>query len=249
VLTGVIFVASGSAEIGLPGVEERRPLERTDSMRWTVSGEQPISEIQFRSGSELDALPGWIYAIDASPIPELQAVMERISTEVGLHEHIVDAVAPLIADRNSAVGVAATELLVISQQGDLLLNQLMSADAESIRRAAIEGLTGLCHESTAGRDRIARSLETRMPSDELQLTMRLIEGISEAEARDPATVAMIVKLLDHERLGMRELAIYRLEQFTKDAFGYHASADTTRRHEAVRRWNRLIDRNEGKLLP
>jgi hypothetical protein len=45
------------------------------------------------------------------------------------------------------------------------------------------------------------------------------------------------------------LAIYRMEQITKDRKGFHPDADSSRRRDAIRRWQRAIDQNSGKLVP
>ncbi|MCA9066049.1 MAG: hypothetical protein KDA96_23435, partial [Planctomycetaceae bacterium] len=248
-LRAVLFVAEGEADVQLPGSEERQTLNRSDSLQWTVAGESEMAGITFQQGNELDALPSWIYDIEQPPVAELQDVMQQIADRISISDEPATAAVELTGDRNPSVGVAATDILVLSRAVRPLFEILMAAESESVRRAAIDGLSEISNSSAEGKRRVRDALENRLASDETVITERLIEGPTEAEARDTESVAAMMKLLDHQLLGLRELALYRMQQFTGDRFAYHADSDPARRHEAVRRWKRHVERNDGKLLP
>ncbi len=79
--------------------------------------------------------------------------------------------------------------------------------------------------------------------------MKLIAGLTPAQAADPNVVADLMKMLEDNSLATRTLAIYRMEQYTKDRMNYFPDNEPSRRREAIRRWQRFLDRNGGKLIP
>ena len=132
---------------------------------------------------------------------------------------------------------------------DRLLSALFEPLDESIHRAAIDGLSQIANRSAAGRNAIRNALETRLPMSEVEITVSLLAGFGDAEARDAAYCQILVELLNNDRLATRTLAFYRIQQYSNDRLGYQPEAETTRRRDAVRRWQKFLDRNGGKLLP
>ena len=84
---------------------------------------------------------------------------------------------------------------------------------------------------------------------EVELTVSLLAGFGDAEARDAAYCQILVDLLNNDRLATRTLAFYRIQQYSNDRLGYQPEAESSRRREAVRRWQKFLDRNGGRLLP
>jgi hypothetical protein len=105
------------------------------------------------------------------------------------------------------------------------------------------------NSSSAGRKAIRLGLETRIPKAEAEPVVQLLKGLTTAQAADPTAVVDLMAMLESERLVSRTLAIYRMEQITKDRKGFHPDADSSRRRDAIRRWQRAIDQNGGKLVP
>jgi hypothetical protein len=120
---------------------------------------------------------------------------------------------------------------------------------ESIHRAAIDGLTAIMNSSSAGRKAVRLGLETRIPKADAEPVLQLLNGLTASQAADPTVVLDLMAMLESERLVVRTLAIYRMEQITKDRKGFHPDADSSRRREAIRRWQRSIDQNSGRLVP
>jgi hypothetical protein len=120
---------------------------------------------------------------------------------------------------------------------------------ERLHRAAIDGLSVIARSSQAGRRAVQRSLETRLPMAEVEPMLQLVSGLTTAQASDPSVVADLMAMLASDRLATRTLAIYRMEQVAGDRMGYHPDAEASRRREGIRRWQRYLDRNAGKLVP
>ena len=143
----------------------------------------------------------------------------------------------------------AVHVLSLTRDVERLLAVIFEPRDESVHRAAIDGLSGIAASSVNGRESIRRSLETRLPMAEVDLMLRLIKGLSAADAGDAKVSSDLMDLLSSDRLLTRTLTIYRMEQVTNDRMGYHPAAEAARRREAIRRWQKYLDRNQGKLLP
>ncbi len=90
-------------------------------------------------------------------------------------------------------------------------------------------------------------LENRLPMSDMAMVLQLIVGVTDAQAGDPEFCAKMVGLLSNDRVATRDLALYRMEVFTSDRFGFHADGDAGRRRDAIRRWLKHLERNGGKL--
>jgi hypothetical protein len=140
-------------------------------------------------------------------------------------------------------------VLSLTRDTDRLLSVLFGMRDESIHRAAIDGLTAIMNSSSAGRKAVRLGLETRIPKADAEPVLQLLKGLTASQAADPTVVLDLMAMLESERLVVRTLAIYRMEQMTKDRKGFHPDADSSRRREAIRRWQRSIDQNSGRLVP
>ena len=84
---------------------------------------------------------------------------------------------------------------------------------------------------------------------EVELTVSLLVGFGDPEARDADYCQIVVDLLNNDRLATRTLAFYRIQQYSNDRLGYQPEAESSRRRDAMRRWQKFLERNGGKLLP
>ncbi len=160
-----------------------------------------------------------------------------------------ECIHPLFSDRNPQVGVLAVRIASITRDVERLMSVVYAEHDEVIHRAAIDGLSAILQSSTTGRELIRRAVETRVPMPLVEPTMKLIAGLTPAQAADPNVVADLMKMLEDNSLATRTLAIYRMEQYTKDRMNYFPDNEPSRRREAIRRWQRFLDRNGGKLIP
>ena len=159
------------------------------------------------------------------------------------------AMIALLSDRNPQLGVRAAYVLRATCDIERLLSALFEPLDESVHRAAIDGLSQIANGSSGGRNTIRNALETRLPMSEVELTVSLLAGFGDPEARDADYCQIVVDLLNNDRLATRTLAFYRIQQYSNDRLGYQPEAESSRRRDAMRRWQKFLERNGGKLLP
>jgi hypothetical protein len=203
----------------------------------------------FDDGDAVSALPAWYFESSSEPLAEVTKQNLSLLESLSKNSEPGDSVQPLLEERNPQYGVLAVQVLSLTRDTDRLLSVLFSMKDESIHRAAIDGLTAIINSSSAGRNAVRLGLETRIPKAEAEPIVQLLKGLTLSQAADPTVVVDLMAMLESERLVARTLAIYRMEQITKDRKGFHPDADSSRRRDAIRRWQRSIDQNAGKLVP
>lgn len=228
---------------------EATELKQNQRAIWTVAGLKDSSTVMIDNGEAVSALPGWYFESSSEPLPEVDKQNLRLLELLSNNAEPGDSVLPLLDERNPQYGVMAVQVLSLTRDTDRLLSVLFGMKDESIHRAAIDGLTVIMNSSSAGRKAVRLGLETRMPKTEAEPVVQLLKGLTTTQAADPTVVVDLMAMLESERLVARTLAIYRMEQITKDRKGFHPDADSSRRRDAIRRWQRAIDQNGGKLVP
>lgn len=228
---------------------DSRELKQNQRAIWTVAGLRDSSSIMFDNGDAVSAIPAWYFESSSEPLPEVTKQNLSLLELLSNNSEPGDSVQPLLDERNPQYGVLAVQVLSLTQDTDRLLSVLFSMKDESIHRTAIDGLTAIVNSSSAGRNAVRMGLETRIPKAEAEPIVQLLKGLTLSQAADPTVVVDLMAMLESERLVARTLAIYRMEQITKDRKGFHPDADSSRRRDAIRRWQRSIDQNAGKLVP
>jgi hypothetical protein len=228
---------------------EAAELKQNQRAIWTVAGLRDSSTVMIDNGEAVSALPAWHFESSSEVLPEVGKQNLRLLELLSNNAEPGDSVLPLLDERNPQYGVMAVQVLSLTRDTDRLLSVLFGMKDESIHRAAIDGLTAVMKSSSAGRKAIRLGLETRIPKAEAEPVVQLLKGLTTTQAADPTVVVDLIAMLESERLVARTVAIYRMEQITKDRKGFHPDADSSRRRDAIRRWQRAIDQNGGKLVP
>ena len=242
-------VLEGFALMQSPEQTEAAELKQNQRAIWTVAGLKDSSTVMIDNGEAVSALPAWYFESSSEPLPEVSKQNLRLLESLSNNSEPGDSVLTLLDERNPQYGVLAVQVLSLTRDTDRLLSVLFGMRDESIHRAAIDGLTAIMNSSSAGRNAIRVGLETRIPKADTEPVMQLLKGLTISQAADPTVVVDLMAMLESDRLVVRTLAIYRMEQITKDRKGFHPDADSSRRREAIRRWQRSIDQNSGKLVP
>jgi hypothetical protein len=242
VLEGFVLMKS-------PEQTEAAELKQNQRAIWTVAGLRDSSTVMIDNGEAVSALPAWYFDSSSEPLPEVSKQNVRLLELLSNNAEPGDSVLPLLDERNPQYGVLAVQVLSLTRDTDRLLSVLFGMRDESIHRAAIDGLTAIMNSSSAGRKAVRLGLETRIPKADAEPVLQLLKGLTASQAADPTVVLDLMAMLESERLVVRTLAIYRMEQMTKDRKGFHPDADSSRRREAIRRWQRSIDQNSGRLVP
>lgn len=250
-----VTVVTGQAAVRLSGIEQEVVLSKGKSLSWLAPGSSDSApgsstpeSVTPDDGSQISAVPVWLHD-DTGAVPEAVLLDAQIKDALAKGDDPAQAMISLLSDRNPQLGIRAVDVLAATCDVDRLLSALFEPVDESVHRAAIDGLSHIAKGSAAGRRTIRNALETRLPMSEVEITVSLLAGFGDAEARDPAFCQVLVDLLNNDRLATRTLAFYRIQQYSNDRLGYQPEAESSRRRDAVRRWQKFLDRNEGKLLP
>lgn len=250
-----VTVITGEATLRLSGLEQEVTLSKGHGLSWLAPNPAESGQVLSAAenvtpdeGHQIAAIPAWLRE-EAKFVPEAEALKSEIIETLASGADPALAMIPLLSNRNPQLGIRAVYVLSATRDADHLLSALFDPLDESVHRAAIDALSRIANGSSAGRRSIRHALETRLPMAEVDLTMLLISGIGDAEARDANFCKSLVDLLNNDRLATRTLAFYRIQQYSEDRLGYNPEAESSRRRDAVRRWQRFLDRNGGKLVP
>jgi hypothetical protein len=244
-----VTVLEGFVLMKSPEQAATAELKQNQRAIWTVAGLRDSSTVMIDNGEAVSALPAWYFDSSSEPLPEVSKQNQRLLELLSNNAEPGDSVLPLLDERNPQYGVLAVQVLSLTRDTDRLLSVLFGMRDESIHRAAIDGLTAILNSSSAGRKAVRLGLETRIPKADAEPVLQLLKGLTNSQAADPTVVLDLMAMLESDRLVVRTLAIYRMEQITKDRKGFHPDADSSRRREAIRRWQRSIDQNSGRLVP
>ncbi|MEY3176010.1 MAG: hypothetical protein RLZZ436_3924 [Planctomycetota bacterium] len=247
-LTVRLTLLEGSAVVGFSDANEPLRLESSETLSWLIVEGGERSQLE-RGTLAPAAIPAWMLRSESKPIPEVQAVQDRVLDVLSAAGIPGELVQPLLTDRNPQVGLAAAEVLCLMADTNLLLTALFEVLDESVHRRIIEGLRGAVTASAAGRASVAASLETRLSMADAAFALQMIGGLNETEARDRLITGRLLQYLQGDSLTLRTLAIYEMERLTGGRQNYFPNAEASRRRDAVNRWQRAIERNGGTLLP
>ncbi len=250
-----VTAITGQTSVQLPGSEQPVVLTVGKGLSWLAPGSAdgtPASSspenIVINDGRQIAAVPQWLLE-QPKPMPQEEVLNAQLADALANGDDPALAVTHLLADKSPNVGERAVQVLNATRDVDRLLSAVFETLDETVHRAAIDGLSQLANGSLAGRNAIRAALETRIPMSEVDVTVLLIAGIGDAEARDPEFCKMLIEQLNSDRLATRVLTFYRIQSYSNDRMGYQPELESSRRRDAVRRWQKFVDRNGGKLLP
>ena len=239
----LIFAADGDVEIRVDNADDSVTLRRGSVLQWDTNSDTLPDVSAARTG----IMPEWV---TESPDPQTDAtksLLAKLATGFQKNESITSAALSLSEDRNPQIAAYAMKLPVMLRKVDELAIMLMQSESQVVRRESIMGLEQILYQMPHGALRIREVLETRLPERTLADAMRLLEGVSPTAAEERDISEWLVAMLESKRLALRELAIYNLERVTGDDQGFFAG-DESGRVAAIRRWQRLLSRNNGRLV-
>lgn len=242
-----LYVVAGGMQLTDLAVGQAVEFQERQAVSWLAMPGGQNTDVVIQDALQPGLTPDWIYPRE--PVPELESVRSRVATRIAAATSLTTVAEEVSEDRNAQVAVTALGYLAVTRSLGPLVTVLLESEHEEVRRAAIDGLGAACRESEAGFSEVQRQLETRLPMNDADLTLALLYGVSDEQARQTDYCQQLVGLLLHDRLVLRELAAYRMQTIVGDRYGYSADADPGRRREAARRWQRHLDENGGQLLP
>jgi len=129
-----------------------------------------------------------------------------------------------------------------------LIKVMRNSEFEDARLAAANEVSLWLSRHPGERGEYLSRLHLSFPGEEAEHLNRLLWGYSIDDARDPIASSNLVKLLDHDRLMISELAFLEMARLTGLEEAYKALITPSQRRAWTNRWNRLI-RDEGTILP
>lgn len=243
-----VLVTVTRGAVGLQhGAAESLQLPAGVEVEWQVLDGSQVAN--FREAASTPAtISAWMLEPETAPVPEAVRIHEQLTRSLEAGGDPREAVLPLVTDRNPQAGLLAVEVLVLTRSAESLLNLFFEDLDELVQRRVIDGLQAFTASSSAAQRQIQDSLATRLPMAEASNILQLLNGISETVAAEPETAQQLLAYLGDERLGVRTLAIYRLEQITGDRQNFYPAADASRRRDSIRRWQKWLDRQGGVLV-
>ncbi|MCA9062964.1 MAG: hypothetical protein KDA96_07890, partial [Planctomycetaceae bacterium] len=96
---------------------------------------------------------------------------------------------------------------------------------------------------------LAEELEAALAPDDRAIVTQLLWGISLDQAKDPEMSQQIVGLMNHNLLGVREMAFDIASYYTNRQLHFRPDASDKHRQPMLLRWETYLEKNEGKLAP
>lgn len=210
-------------------------------LRWQSNSESaPVPEPS--------TIPEWMFEVTSRKSDAVNDLLTETASEFHKSTTVADAASGLLESRNPLIAANAVQLPVVTRQLDDLCTILLESNQTMVRRGAIVGLQNIMRTSPLGRPRVSECLRTRLPEMDTENAMKLLAGISPVEAEDQYMSNWLVGMLESNRAALRELAIFNLDRLTGTDESFQADDEPSRRGSAIRRWKKILSRNDGRLL-
>ncbi|MDG1894596.1 MAG: hypothetical protein P8J37_06790, partial [Fuerstiella sp.] len=239
----LIFAVDGDVAVRVDGAEAPVTIRRGSVLQWNTSSDT----LPDASAAQAAIIPEWVMEPQDPQTDATKVLLSKLATGLKKNESVTGAALSLSEDRNPQIAAYAMKLPVMLRRVDELTVMLMQSESQMVRRESIMGLEQILYQVPAGADRIREILETRLPEKSLADAMRLLEGVTRTAAEERDISEWLVTMLESKRVAIRELAIFNLERVTGGDQGFFAG-DASGRVAAVRRWQRILSRNNGRLV-
>ncbi|MEO2015345.1 MAG: hypothetical protein ABGZ53_13330 [Fuerstiella sp.] len=238
-----IFAAAGDVVVRVDDAENPVTVRQGSMLQWatysdTLPDEKAVQTI---------IIPDWVIEPAGPQTDATKKLLTQLATGFAKDETVTNAALNLNEHRNPQIAALAMKLPVLLRKVDDLAITLLQSESQVVRRESIMGLQQVLYQSSSGAARIRTALETRLPERNLEEAMRLLEGVSRTAAEERDVSEWLVDMLESKRVALRELAIYNLDRITGEDQGFFAS-DSSGRVAAIRRWQRILTRNNGRLV-
>ena len=237
-----IYAVGGDVMVNIDAQTEPLKIARGSHLVLSVdSGDAPVLH-------DMPVAPNWVFDAVQPKAESTMSLIKLTASEFRKSLTVADAGTEVMENLNPEIAAYGVKLPALLRNVDDLASALLDSQLTTVRTEAIHGLQAVNRQNVGGRTRIIESLQTRLPEAELDNVMKLIGGISQTAAEDRATSSWLVSMLNNNRPAVRELAIFNLENLTGERNNFIVDDDSNRRDIAVRRWTKLLERNDGRLV-
>ena len=192
-------------------------------------------------------VPPWAAGAGETEADRLQ--VENFTAALLPDQPLSVSLPPLVErDEEILARQAAAAMALAGRSGDLA-RTLNRTPHPSVVTVAADGLRSLLGRNAESDAAVNTALEREFPPEARVLLGRLLDRLTDAEARDPEVSRQVVAALDRPELAVRTLAIGELERLTGVTKNYRPLDSAASRSGAVRRWNRELEQTGAILDP
>ena len=199
------------------------------------------------AGLFADGVPPWATAAEETPADRLQ--VENFTAALLPDQPLSVSLPPLVEREEEILARQAAAAMALAGRSGDLARTLNRTPHPSVVTVAADGLRSLLGRNAESDVAVNTALEREFPPEARVLLGRLLDRLTDAEARDPEVSRQVVAALDRPELAVRTLAIGELERLTGVTKNYRPLDSASSRSGAVRRWNRELEQTGAILDP
>ncbi|MFH5803296.1 hypothetical protein [Alienimonas sp. DA493] len=214
----------------------------TEAGQLAAPGAAPASA----AGLFADGLPGW--TTGAPPSEAETLLTDQFAAALIKGQPLEVSLPPLVEDQRELLARQAVAALALAGRAGDLARTLKRTPHPSVVLVAANGLRALLGRNPEMDAEVRTALEREFPREARIALGRLLDRLTDAEARDPQISAEVISALESPELAVRTLAIAELERLTGVTKSYRPLDSESQRESAVKRWRRELDRTGGAIL-
>ena len=195
----------------------------------------------------LKALPGWLSPEGIKVTPTQKQFARSFEKEFALDRGVSQSIPAVAKSDIARMSEAAVHTLSITDNYPELIRALQSKHEES-RVAAIVGLREWLAVDPQREALLTEEAAKVFPDADVPYVVTLLWGFAPGSARDPQVSRLLVDLLSHEDIAIRELAFFHVLQMSGKNYSYKPILPKGQRDSAVMRWEEHLKKN-GALMP
>jgi hypothetical protein len=247
---GRIAVVTGSASLlDAAGTKRALPARSALDLLPTIGSVDPVAPPPAEAAASSPTvtegadMPRWIELGNSRQIEKRVLSLYEKEFDPAL---AVSAFLPALIDNPlPMLSELAAKGLAITDNYGALVKAMASAPHKETRIAAINGLRMWLAQTPKNGALLIGELERNFPTGDDTIIYTLLWGFSDEDARDPTKCSLLVDLLEHAQLGVRELAYYHLKNTTRLGYRYDAQMPPAQRKLATGRFRSHLLKEGG----
>lgn len=195
----------------------------------------------------LRALPAWLSPEGIKVTPTHKQFARSFEKEFALDRGVSQSIPAVAKSDIARMAEAAVHTLSMTSNYPELIRALQSKHEEA-RLAAILGLREWLAVDPQREALLTAEAAKVFPDADVPYVVTLLWGFAPGSARDPQVSRLLVDLLSHEDIAIRELAFFHVLQMTGKTYSYKPILPKGQRDSSVLRWDEHLKKN-GALMP
>lgn len=208
-----------------------------------VSWSEKIGELLI---DEPSAIPAWTEPDAVLMTPARSQLSKAYERE--FRDDVLQSIAPVISDRRAIIAEFAVKTMALTDNYLEIVPALQS-DHEEARMTAIAALREWLAEEPSRIEVLREEMDRLFRPELSEQISDMLWGYSREDAQSTETSQMLVELLAHEDLAIRELAHFYVTTLSGRNYGYHSQAPLAERNAAINRWVEFVKRDKSLVKP